>query len=419
MKECPDCRKQYPVGRLICLDCFEILEEKVFLRFVWVTLALAVALQLAFQHLGVRGTGFLPEVFMNEAFLLVLSYPTWKLIQKLRDTRRQVLQEIGSLYSDRTGRLVLLGLLVFVIYLSPKILPALLLGTVMVDPADPVWYSMFWTVRAALLLAISIIPIAAIVDQGLTFFDPREPNTYLKREIEKVQAGAANVIHHDGPKKDFEPGIGDDSLIEAVTEYMEQHVGAVDRVFHELLSDQVHIDIHHIAPSEERPLHVLFTTGMSSKPMRPPEEAAGCEYAELIVLLPPWWPIGEQELEDEESYWPIRQMKALARLPHSYDTWLWFGHTVPNGDPPQPYCESTGLCCMMLNLPVVLGEDFGTLVLADGRKVELFTLCPLHADEVELKLEHGTEELLSRLYQEYVPDIIEADRPSVVKKGSP
>ncbi|MDG4772986.1 hypothetical protein [Solwaraspora sp. WMMD792] len=31
----------------------------------------------------------------------------------------------------------------------------------------------------------------------------------------------------------------------------------------------------------------------------------------------------------------------MARLPHEYSTWIGDWHSVPNGDPPQPYAAGT------------------------------------------------------------------------------
>lgn len=56
-------------------------------------------------------------------------------------------------------------------------------------------------------------------------------------------------------------------------------------------------------------------------------------YAELVISLPPFWPLDEQSWRDERHYWPVRLLKTLGRLPHEYDTWLGVGHTIPNGDP--------------------------------------------------------------------------------------
>ena len=50
---------------------------------------------------------------------------------------------------------------------------------------------------------------------------------------------------------------------------------------------------------------------------------------------------GDPDFETPGGYWPYRMLKELARLPHEFDTFLWKGHTVPNGDPPQPYGPNT------------------------------------------------------------------------------
>lgn len=44
------------------------------------------------------------------------------------------------------------------------------------------------------------------------------------------------------------------------------------RVIHELMSEKVHIDLHIIAPDENRPFYVVFTTGMSDLPMTMSED---------------------------------------------------------------------------------------------------------------------------------------------------
>ena len=43
-------------------------------------------------------------------------------------------------------------------------------------------------------------------------------------------------------------------------------------VFHELLSDLVHIDVNIMRPDETHPYYVMYTTGMSDMPMTLPEE---------------------------------------------------------------------------------------------------------------------------------------------------
>ena len=67
-------------------------------------------------------------------------------------------------------------------------------------------------------------------------------------------------------------------------------------VFHELLSDLVHIDVNIMRPDETHPYYVMYTTGMSDMPMTLPEEIQDREdlrYGELYMFLPKEWNPGE------------------------------------------------------------------------------------------------------------------------------
>jgi hypothetical protein len=107
-------------------------------------------------------------------------------------------------------------------------------------------------------------------------------------------------------------------------------------VLHEVESEFVHIDVHVVRATPERPYHVLLTSGMSDRAMKVPEGAEECGYAELLLAPPRNWPVDYASFEDELNYWPVRQLKRTARFPHVYESWLWCGHTVTNGDPPSP-----------------------------------------------------------------------------------
>lgn len=221
-------------------------------------------------------------------------------------------------------------------------------------------------------------------------------------------------------KKDFEIAAGDSDLIDAVTEHIERHLGKIDTVYHELISDLVHIDVHVIPPSEARPCWTLVTSGMSERPMNPPpqlrEQLEVDLYAELVISLPPDWPMEQSAWDDEANYWPIRWLKMIARLPHEYDTWVGFGHTIPTGDPAEPYADNTKLCCMLLLPGITLPEEMHQLKLPDGREVDFFALYPLYEDEMNFKLKKGTDALLERFEEHQVLDIVDIHRKSVCPK---
>lgn len=219
------------------------------------------------------------------------------------------------------------------------------------------------------------------------------------------------IIRH-GPKADFEFAVGDSETIKSVEAHIARHVGPVESVFHELVSDKVHLDVHFVKAGDGRPCHVLVTSGMSDRPMTLPDGIDAPEYAELLICLPPDWKLSQEDFEDEANYWPVRWLKTLARLPHDYRTWLGAGHTVPNGDPPEPFADNTDLCGMLVLPPVRFGDDFPVLE-AGGKRVGFYALIPLHADEMEFKLEHGAGDLLDRFDAAGVDEVVDVARPSV------
>jgi hypothetical protein len=232
---------------------------------------------------------------------------------------------------------------------------------------------------------------------------------------DEVTSGGSRVYRHEAKERAFEPATGDESAIEAISDHIEEYVGPVAGVFHEIISDKVHLDVHMVGPGKKRPFHTLVTSGMSDRPMTLPEGADCPRFAELCVLLPEDWKLSQKAFEKERWYWPVRWLKTLARLPHDYDTFLDHGHTVPNGDPPEPYADGTDFCCMLVARPVMFDKGFRKLKLAD-KTIAFYVLLPLYAEEVRLKLDRGTDELLD-LFDEYeLDDVIDLERPNVAKK---
>jgi hypothetical protein len=184
----------------MCLQCGKALEDSTYLRFVWLTLWLAVGAHLIMYVLDVRGRGLILETLMTESALLIILYPLWKLIQKARSPHRRILREMGSILSDRPMRIILLGLLAMILVLGPTLLPGLLSGSGGLDLGGPGWYARFWLVRIWILLVGAIaVGIAAIIDQGRDFFDLRIRTTYLAREIKNAGEGFMDITDEPGP----------------------------------------------------------------------------------------------------------------------------------------------------------------------------------------------------------------------------
>lgn len=237
----------------------------------------------------------------------------------------------------------------------------------------------------------------------------------MEEEIEHSESGSP-IRRYGPPPKSIELAFGDEENIGRISDHIEQTVGAVENVFQEIISDIVHVDLHLVPPGPGREHITIVTSGMSDLPMNAPEDMEDCKHAELAICLPPDWPLEQEVLEDNNHYWPLRWLKILARFPHEYDTWLWCDHTIPNGDPPEPFADSTKLCCMMLAPPLLPGPDFSELKVDAEKTIHFFSLLPLYREEMDFKLKEGADPLFDRFEAAGVNDLIDPNRPNVCRK---
>ncbi|MDO4777259.1 MAG: suppressor of fused domain protein [Cardiobacteriaceae bacterium] len=200
--------------------------------------------------------------------------------------------------------------------------------------------------------------------------------------------------------------------------HYEHYFGDIGGVYHEIVSDLVHIDIHMIPATPERPWLTLATTGMSDLPMSVPAFEGSHRYsrAELLIYLPKDWPINQEDFDNEDNYWPLRWLKILARLPHEYETWLAEGHTIPNGDPPERIANTPFSGFMLLPPLLSQPEEAYTLKTVDGEIVRFYCLIPLYAEEMAYKLEHGINELLGYFDTDIINEVVDIHRPCMVPK---
>ncbi|MFC4991556.1 suppressor of fused domain protein [Rubritalea tangerina] len=232
---------------------------------------------------------------------------------------------------------------------------------------------------------------------------------------ERSESGAP-IYRYEEREVPFEVASGYEQTIDRVSAHVEQHIGAVASVYHEIISDLVHLDVHIVAPTAERNFYTLVTSGMSDLPMKAPEGYEDLAYSELMICLPADWKLGEDDLKDEGNYWPIRLLKQLARFPHEYQTWLWAMHTVPNGDPAEAYAPNTEFNGVMLMPPILASEAFYEMELSSEKVVHFHALIPMYSDEMEQKLKMGAESLFDGFDKVGVSELLDVSRPSVVKR---
>ena len=185
MKTCSQCGKTYPLSRVLCLDCCEILEEKPYLRLVGWTLALAIIVHFALGKYGYPGRGLIQESFMTETMLLAICVLVWKTVQKWKTPQRRILYELASLYSDRSGRVMILGITIFAV--------VVLSGMVTFDgarsnaPQGLVWYR---AARHYAILGFGFIYLLLVFwIQGLAFFNFRIKNSLIHQELKNRETG--------------------------------------------------------------------------------------------------------------------------------------------------------------------------------------------------------------------------------------
>lgn len=235
------------------------------------------------------------------------------------------------------------------------------------------------------------------------------------KEKPSVISMSGSPIFHHAESAPFEAPRGEE-CIEQISSHIEAHLGKVASVFHEIVSDTVHIDVHFVKPSEDFRFARLVTSGMSDLPMTIPEGVEAPRFTELLVTLPEDWRLDRDSFKEETWYWPVRLLKGLARLPHKYSTWLGFGHTVPNGDPPEPYAPSTQLCGAIILPSVTVPEEFHKLRIDERKEITFFAVVPLYGEEMNLKLRSGSGKLLDKFDSMKVTDIVDPLRRNVARK---
>jgi tetratricopeptide (TPR) repeat protein len=241
------------------------------------------------------------------------------------------------------------------------------------------------------------------IDYGDDCEDTRQ---FLEASREEAEMKARQEACH--------PEIYTEEEMDCIQTHVERYFGTNKNVFHELVSPDIHVDILVIEPGKRHNYYVLVTMGMGAHRMNLPEElkAYGLDRAEILVCLPPDWRLDEEAMKDENWYWPLRWLKIMARLPGEQDTWLGWGHTVPNGG---PFAGNTGFTTMMLTGPGAFDEKARECKMPDGSVVNFYQMIPLYEEETQFKLKTNAE-LLLKLLDSKSMECVDIHRQNVCKK---
>lgn len=208
--------------------------------------------------------------------------------------------------------------------------------------------------------------------------------------------------------------------IEAIQDHLVKHIGGEFKIFHEIKSEAVHLDVIIMQPTESEPYWTLMTSGMSDRPMK------DGSLAEMMLRLPADWKVPMRDGEEvwkgkdgERWYWPVRVLKQMARFPHVYKTAFAVGHTIDNGQPADPWSHGTAFNAAFFANGRTLPEAFDEIDLGDGRKIQVLALYPLYAEESAFARANGSEALWAKFADAEISEVVQADRPCLVPREAP
>ena len=188
-----------------------------------------------------------------------------------------------------------------------------------------------------------------------------------------------------------------------VSEYIARHFGAFDKVYHEVISLGVHIDVAMIPATPERNYITLCTIGAGAYRMNIPDDIRTknflTEYAEYVMYLPADWKIDDRSLQDESNYWPVRILKETAKMPMRTESWVGYGHTVSPADR-ELLVEGMPYSSVLLTCPLPEQDTLQYADLSSGKSVNFYQLHPLTPEELEYIFNNSTSDLLSCIYPE-------------------
>lgn len=201
-----------------------------------------------------------------------------------------------------------------------------------------------------------------------------------------------------------------------VSEFREQReavydsmFGEASEVYHEVFPAIPHIDVYVYPAREGRKCWTLVTGGMSDVPMNLPVKVRALKQgpAKRVELI---FYCTEPRKDYQET------LRQLAHFPHTYQTWIGPGHTMPNGNPPAAIWEFAPKLDTLLFMPSIVSEHrlLPDRLTLGGDPVEFLWMVPLTGAECEFKLEKGYNALLGLFEEHRHPHVFDPERGSYV-----
>ena len=192
-----------------------------------------------------------------------------------------------------------------------------------------------------------------------------------------------------------------------VVEFFRRAFGPVSKKAEiEVVQSGTAISIHTIKPNPMHQNVILFSTGLSERPMSAPKGQESYAHAELFIELPKGWEY--EQTSDAQWNWPSRWMRKIAQYPEQHSTWLGGPVTfLANDDPPKPLSEGVPFTTWML----IAEKSFRR---ADLTEIQLFRMVPIYSAERDFERKHGLAALMRVFDRKKLPFAVDIKRPCLV-----
>ena len=233
-----------------------------------------------------------------------------------------------------------------------------------------------------------------IQDAGITL--PEDIADEVSAGMKRTEPKRSNVIF--GNFRRQTPG----GRLSAREAHYSEFLGEMsDLVWHSTDDKSPHIDVYQFAPTPDRDFWTLVTGGMSDLRQPALRTSAGehAPRAELLMYV------------REPKPWMADVLKGMAEMPFDDDTFLYWGHTVPNGKPMT--AEPSQLTSFFFDMPYFEDPKFSNLTI-EGDDVVFLWLRPITEAERSYAVEHGGMALSDLFASLDADQVVDEQRESLV-----
>ncbi|MEM9644213.1 MAG: suppressor of fused domain protein [Planctomycetota bacterium] len=146
-----------------------------------------------------------------------------------------------------------------------------------------------------------------------------------------------------------------------------------------------------------------FTVGMSSRPLKVPEQYREFTFCELFIQLSPDWKFPP---DDDDSNWPVHWLQQVSLFPHAQGLWLGAPYVVLANESEKEHFSTN---CRFTGMLLIVRDE---VKLQEG-VVKLYQMTPLYWEEILLEREQGIGALMNAFDANEISMVVNVDRANV------